>query len=99
MILMVYRWEVDGCTAAFLLDVASRVGSISLEAFFFSIRFVSVSVVHPYCSLDIAAAGKKMCFILSDRSVFYMTDNLSLAVYTFACRVLVSFSEVGEFIH
>ena len=36
--------------------------------------------------------GKKLRFILSDRSDFYLTDSLSIAVYTFASRVLVSFS-------
>ena len=43
--------------------------------------------------------------ILSDRSVFHMTDSLSITVHAFASRVLMSFSvdetvsEVGELVH
>ena len=32
--------------------------------FFFSIRFVSVYVVHPYSSIDTSAAWKKLHFIM-----------------------------------
>ena len=34
----------------------------------------------------------KNCFILSDRSYFHITDNLLIAVYTFASHVLMSLS-------
>ena len=33
---------------------------------------------------------KKLCFILSVRSDFHMTDRLSLTVHSFASRVLIS---------
>ena len=36
--------------------------------------------------------GKKLHFILSVRSNFDMSDCLSIAIYTFACRVLMSVS-------
>ncbi len=43
----------------------------------FSIRLVSVRVVHPYSSIDTTAAWKKLRFILSVRSDFHMSDSLS----------------------
>ena len=48
--------------------------------------------MHPYSSIDIIAAWKKLRFILSVRSDFYMTDILLIAVHVFASRVLISFS-------
>ena len=48
--------------------------------------------MHQYGSIDTTAAWKKMSFILSDRPDFHMTDSLSIAVYAFASRVLMSFS-------
>ena len=60
--------------------------------FFFPIRLVSVYVVHPYSSMDTTAAPKKLCFILSDKSDFYMTDNLPIAVHAFTRRILMIFS-------
>ena len=45
-------------------------------------RFVSVNVVHPYSSIDTAAAWKKSFFILSDRSDFHMIDRLAIADHT-----------------
>ena len=59
---------------------------------FFSIRFVSIHVVHPYSSTDTTADWKKLCFILSVMSNFYMTDSLSIAVHAFASRVSMSVS-------
>ena len=38
-----------------------------LSSFFF-ICLASVQVVHPYSSMDMTAACKKLCFILSDKS-------------------------------
>ena len=62
--------------------------------------------MHPYSSMDRAAAWKKLCFILSDWSDYHMTDNLLIALHIFASRVLMSFSvdddtasEVGELVH
>ena len=39
-------------------------------------RFVSVHVVHPYSSIDVTAAWKKLRFILSVRSDFHIIDSL-----------------------
>ena len=59
---------------------------------FFSLRLVSVQVVHPYSSMDTTVAGKKLCFILSDRSDFRNIDSLSTTDHAFASQVLMSFS-------
>ena len=59
---------------------------------FFSGRFVSVHLVHPFWSFDMTTAWKKLRFILSARSAFYMTDSISIAVHTFASYKLLSFS-------
>ena len=63
------------------------------SSIFFPARFVSVHVMHPYCSIYTIAAWKKNCFILSDRSDFHITDHLLIAVHAFACRVYMSFYE------
>ena len=49
-------------------------------------------MVHPYSSIDTIAAWKKLLFILSVRSDFYMTQSLSTAVHAFASHVLMSVS-------
>ena len=70
--------------------------SHQLPSCFFSSRFVSVQVVHPYSSIDPTAAWKKLRFILSDRSDFH---SLSIAVHAFVSRMSMSFSvdePVGE---
>ena len=54
--------------------------------------YVSIPVVHPYSSTDTATAWKKFPYILSERSDFYMFDNLSIAVHTFVIYMLTSFS-------
>ena len=64
---------------------------VQLLSSFFSIRLVSVHVVHSYSSIDTIAAWKN-CFILSSRSDFSMTNSLSIAVHAFASHVLISFS-------
>ena len=51
--------------------------------------FFSVHVVRPYSSIDTTTAWKKLCFILSVRSDFRMTDSQLIAVYTFASCVLM----------
>ena len=47
-------------------------------------------MVHSYNSIDTVTAWKKYNFILSERSDFYMIDNLSIALYTFTKRILTS---------
>ena len=59
---------------------------------FFSIHFVSVYVTHPYSRIETTDARKKLHFILSDKSDFYMIDNLSKAVHAFVCRIQMWFS-------
>ena len=61
---------------------------VQLPSSFFSICLVSVYVVHPYSSMDIAA-WKKLRFILLDRSDFHMTDNLLIADHAFASHTLI----------
>ena len=53
-------------------------------------HFVSVYVVYPYSSIDTVTAWKESHFILSDRSDFYMIDNLFIAVHTFTRCMLAS---------
>ena len=53
---------------------------------------VSVHVVHPYSSIDMTAAWKKLRFILLVKSDFDMTDSLWIAVNAFASHVLMSVS-------
>ena len=60
---------------------------------FLSICLVSIHVAHLCSSINTTAAWKKMCFILSDRSDFHMTESLSTAVQAFASQVLISFLE------
>ena len=97
--LIVFVMGVGGRTAAALWGVASRTCSKLLAAFlcsccqaFFSIRLVSVHVVHPYSSINTTAAWKKLRFILAVRSDFHMTDSLLIAVHAFVSRVSMSFS-------
>ena len=59
---------------------------------FFSIRFVSVYVVHPYNSIDTTTAWKKSCLILLDRLDFCIIDSLSIAVHAFTKCILTSLS-------
>ncbi len=59
---------------------------------FVSICLVSIHVVHPYSSINITAAWKKLHFILSARSDFHMTDSRLIALHAFATRVLMSVS-------
>ena len=50
--------------------------------------------MHPYSSIDTTAAWKKLNFILSVRSNFHWSDNLSIAVHAFASRVLLFWVDV-----
>ena len=87
-------WVVGGHTAAVLWGVASRTCSVQLVAFLcnccsaFS-SLVSVHVVHPYSSIDMTVAMKKLHFILLVRSDFHMADSLSIAVHAFVSCVLI----------
>ena len=65
---------------------------VQLPLSFFSMRLISVHVVHPFSNMDTTATWKKLRFILSYKSGFHMTDSLSIADPAFASRVLTSFS-------
>ena len=88
------RWPYSCCFVACcfqdLFNIARRI-IVQLLSSFFSIRLVSVHVVHPYSSMDTTAALKKLRFIATDRSDFHWTDNLSIVYHTLASRVLMSF--------
>ena len=89
------RWLYSFCFVEYYLkDFFNTARSILLQfpLSLFSIYFVSVHEVHPYSSIDTTAARKTLHFILSDRSEFLMTNNLSIALHAFASRVLMSFS-------
>ena len=95
-----YGWAVSGCTGILLFGITSRfkIACRILVKFpfsFFSMHFVSIHVVHPYSSIDTATACKKFCFILSDRSDFYMINNLSIAIHVFARQIFTLFSVDG----
>ena len=80
-----------GCYFLDLLNIARNI-LVQLPSSFFSMRLVSVRLVHPYCRMDTTAAWKKFRFILSDWFDLHTTDNLSIAVHAFASHVLMSFS-------
>ena len=80
-----------GCGFEDLFNIARSILE-QLPSSFFSLRLVSVHVVHPYSSMHTTSACKKLHFILSDMSDFYMSDNLSRAVHAFAGPVLMLFS-------
>ena len=62
-----YSWCLVGCCCQDLFRIARSI-LVQLPSSFFSSRFVSVHVVHPYSSIDVTAAWKKLRFILSVRS-------------------------------
>ena len=80
-----------GCCFQDAFNKACRI-LVQLLSSFFSVLLVSVQAVYPYSSMDMTAVGKKLRFILSDRSDNHMTDILSIAVHALSCHVLMSFS-------
>ena len=80
-----------GCCLHDLFNIARSILEL-LPPSFFSMRLVIVHAEHPYSSIDTTAVWKKLCFIISVRSDFHMTDNLSIVVHVFAPRVLMSVS-------
>ena len=77
------RWPYSccfvGCCFQDLFNIAHNI-FVQLPSSFFSIPLVSVHLVHPYSSMDTTTAWKKVCFILSGRFDFHMTDILSITV-------------------
>ena len=89
------RWPYSCCfVECCLQDLFNTAHSILVQflSSFFSIRLVSIHVVHPYSSINMTIAWKKLHFILLDRSVFHITDTLLVAVHAFTSRVFMSFS-------
>ena len=79
-----------GCCFQDLFNIACSI-LVQFPSSFFSRRFISIHVVHPYSRIDTTPAWKKLCFILLDRLDLHMIDNLPIAVHTFARRMLMSF--------
>ena len=86
-----YSWCFVECCRQDLFNIDCNILAY-LPSSFFSSRFVSVQVVHPYSSIDTTAASKKLRFILFVRSDFHRIDSLSIAVHAFVSRVSMSFS-------
>ena len=86
-----YSWCLLGYCRQDLFHIARSI-LVYLPSSFFSSRFVSVQVVHPYSSIDKTTAWKKLRFILSVTSDFHLIDSLSIAVHAFVSRVSMSFS-------
>ena len=84
-----------GCCHHDLFNIALSI-LVWLPSSFFSIRLVSVDIVHPYSSIDTTATWKKQRFILSVRSDFHMTDSLSIAVHALKIAIETQKSEYKE---
>ena len=78
---MTGRWPYSWCPAGScrqdLFNIARKI-LVLLPSSFFSSRLVSLQVVHPYSSIDTTAAWKKLRFILSVRSDFFMIEISTL---------------------
>ena len=88
------RWPYSRCfVGCFFLDLFNIARSILVQFLFsfFSVRLVSIHVVHPYNRIDTIATWKKLRFILSDKFDFHTMDYISIAAHIFASRLLMSF--------
>ena len=89
------RWSYNcffvGCCFHNLFTIARSI-LVQFPFSSFSIRLVSVHVVHPYSRINTITTWKKLRFILLDQSVFCMIDNLTIAVHVFVSSILMSFS-------
>ena len=73
------RWHTVGAFMGYCLQDLFEIApqhSCVVAVKLFSIRLVSVHVVHPYSSMDTTAAWMKLLFILSVRFDFHMTVSL-----------------------
>ncbi len=86
-----YSCSFVGCCLQDLFNIPCSI-LVLLPLSFFSSRSVSVHVVHPHSRIDMIAAWKKLCFILSVRSDFHKIDILLITVHTFVSRVSMSVS-------
>ena len=90
------RWPYSCCSVGCCLQDFFNIARsilVQLPSSFFSIRLVSVHIVHPYSSIDSTATWKKLRFILSVRSDFHMIDSLSIAAHAF------DFTKTLQFTH
>ena len=75
------RWPFSccfvGCCLQDLFNIARRI-LVQYPSSFFSMRLVSIHVVHPYSSIDMTSPWEKLRFILSVMSDFHMTDSQSI---------------------
>ena len=89
------RWPYSCCFVGYcfqdLFNIAHSI-LVQLSSRFFSIRLVSVHVVHPYSRIDMTIVWKKLRFIILGKSDFHMIDNKLIVVYAFASCILMSFS-------
>ena len=83
-----YSWCFVGCCLQGLFKIAPSI-LVLLPSSFFSIRLVSVHVVHPYGNIDTIAAWKKLRFILSVRSDFPPIDLYEIP-HIFYTRIIHS---------
>ena len=86
-----YNYCFVGCCFQNLLNTAHKI-LVQLPSSFFSIRFVSVYVVHAWSRIYTTVAWKESRSILSDRLDLHMIDNLSIVVHAFAWCILMSVS-------
>ena len=89
------RWPYNYCfVGSCFQELFKTALSIFLESppTIFSIRFVSVHVVHPYSSMDTATTRKKSRFILLDWSNFCMINSVSIEFHAFDRCSMTSFS-------
>ena len=92
-----YSWCLVGCCRQDLFKIARSI-LVSLPSSVFSSRFVSVHVVHPYSSIDVTAAWKKLRFILSVFKQFSLAWVYSLIVKTVLIQ-LIQFSISVDFVY
>ena len=89
------RWPYSYCFVECcfqgLFNIARSILS-QLPSSCFSIRFVSVHVVHPYWNIDTTGSWRKWRFILSDMPVFHVIDNQSIVVLAFPRSNLILLS-------
>ena len=94
--LMGSRWPYSccfvGCCFQDLFSIARSI-LVWLPSSFFSLRLVSVHVVHPCSSVVTTAAWKNLRFIILVRFDFHLTNSLSIAVNVLARHSLMSFSD------
>ena len=80
------KWPYSSCFVGCCLQDLLKIGHSILvwSSFFFSMRFVSVDVVHQQGSIDSVTAWKEFHSVMLKRLDFHWTDNVSIAFHVFA---------------